>query len=114
MRGLGSGGGRPIAIAYLVALIAFALPSSGYSQRRASTPSSCRLEPVGAGTVTTIVDGRSFLLDDGREVRLPGIEVPLPPLPGETGPRAEAGSAARGALASMLAGEAVELRAAAL
>jgi endonuclease YncB( thermonuclease family) len=60
--------------------------------------------------VQTVVDGRSFLLEDGREIRLPGIEVPLPPLPGETGARAEAGAAARAALEAMLAGQPVELR----
>jgi endonuclease YncB( thermonuclease family) len=93
-------------------LIALAPASNGYGQRRALPGNSCRLEAVGAGKISAIVDGRSFLLDDGREVRLPGIDVPLPPVAGETGPRAEAGNAAREALASMVAGEVVELRAA--
>jgi endonuclease YncB( thermonuclease family) len=70
------------------------------------------LEAVGAGKVGAVIDGRSFLLDDGREVRLPGIEVPLLPFADEAGPRADAGNAARDALASMISGAAVELRAA--
>jgi endonuclease YncB( thermonuclease family) len=71
---------------------------------------ACRLEPAGSGKVANVLDGRSFLLDDGREIRLAGIEVPLPPLPGEVGPRAEAWSSARAALAAIIAGQSVELR----
>ena len=41
--------------------------------------------------------------------RLAGIEVPLPPAPGETGARAKAGLAARTALESILAGQDVEV-----
>src|SRR6516225_714673 len=92
--------------------IALAAASVGFGQRRALPANSCQLEAVGAGKVSAVIDGRSFLLDDGREVRLPGIEVPLLPLADEAGPRADAGNAARGALASMIAGAAVELRAA--
>ncbi len=68
------------------------------------------MEPAGTGKVIAVADGRSFLLDDGREIRLPAIEVPLPPQPGETGTRANAGKAARAALTALLAGETVELR----
>src|SRR5207245_109396 len=39
-----------------------------------------------------------------------GIEVPLPPAAGESGPRAEAALAARAALESTLASQSVELR----
>ena len=62
------------------------------------------------GKVRAVTDGRNFILDDGREIRLAGIEVPLPPAVGETGARAAAGLAARAALESMLAGQDVELR----
>jgi endonuclease YncB( thermonuclease family) len=59
----------------------------------------------------TITDGRSFVLDDGREIRLASIEVPLLPGPGESGAQADAALAARAALASMLGGDrTVELR----
>ena len=34
----------------------------------------CAFEPQGEGRVAAVVDGRSFRLDDGREVRLAGIE----------------------------------------
>ena len=71
---------------------------------------ACRFEIAGTGSVRTIIDGRSFILEDGREIRLAGIEVPLAPASGESGPRAEAGLAARAALESMLARQSVELR----
>ena len=72
--------------------------------------SACRFEAAGTGNVRAITDGRSFTLEDGREIRLAGIEVPLPPAAGESGPRAEAAFAARAALESMLASQSVELR----
>jgi endonuclease YncB( thermonuclease family) len=72
--------------------------------------SECHLEVLGSGNVQAVVDGRSFLLEDGREVRLPGIEVPLPPLVGEAGAPVEPGTAARAALQAMLAGQTVEFR----
>ena len=78
------------------------------AESRPST--SCRSEPGGTGKVRAITDGRSFTLDDGREVRLAGIEVPLLPGPGEAGTRAKAGLAARAALESIVAGQNVELR----
>jgi endonuclease YncB( thermonuclease family) len=34
----------------------------------------CVLEPQGEGRVATVLDGRSLRLDDGREIRLAGIE----------------------------------------
>ena len=34
----------------------------------------CAFEPQGEGRVTDVIDARSFRLDDGREVRLIGIE----------------------------------------
>ena len=70
--------------------------------------SACRFEVAGTGNVRAIIDGRSFTLEDGREIRLAGIEVP--PASGESGPRAEAALAARAALESMLATQSVELR----
>jgi len=69
--------------------------------------SRCGAEVMPAGRVDRVIDGRSFVLDDGREIRLASLEVP---------PATEAfpaGAAARAALASLLAGEAVTLRSAA-
>src|SRR5215510_13843918 len=71
---------------------------------------ACRFEVAGTGKVRAITDGRSFILDDGREIRLAAIEVPLAPAVGESGPQSEAGLAARAALESMLASQNVELR----
>ena len=86
-------------------------PAAGaLAQVRPPPGAGCRLEFLGMGKVSAILDGRSFLLDDGREIRLPGIDVPLPPHPGEAGARAQAGGAARAALEAILAGESVELR----
>ena len=45
--------------------------------------SACRLEPLGSGMVVSVVDGRSFLLDDGREVRLAGLQIPALARPGD-------------------------------
>jgi endonuclease YncB( thermonuclease family) len=93
----------------------------------------CGGEEIGRGGVGRVVDGRSFVLDDGREVRLAGIETPLPSAP-DTGVKdvrvkhtgieaagvkvtgvkatgmAGGGVAARDALAALLTGAPVILR----
>src|SRR5262245_6021994 len=69
--------------------------------------SRCDAEIMSSGRVARVVDGRSFVLDDGREIRLAALEVPPAT---ETSP---AGRAAREALAAMLARETVDLRGAA-
>ena len=71
---------------------------------------ACRLEQIGAGKVGEIVDGRTFRLDDGREVRLAAIEAPAIPRDGESDSRAAAGIAAKTALHTLLVGQSVELR----
>ena len=38
----------------------------------------CAFEPQGEGRVAAVIDGRTFRLDDGREVRLVGIEPAVP------------------------------------
>ena len=43
-------------------------------RRTAPTPPIALLEPQGEGRVAAVVDGRSLRLDDGREIRLAGIE----------------------------------------
>jgi endonuclease YncB( thermonuclease family) len=66
-----------------VVLGGLAVVTSAWAQEpksRGATPlSPCRIETFANGTVKTVVDGRTFVLADGREVRLTGIEVP--PLP---------------------------------
>jgi len=37
---------------------------------------SCNFEAQGEGRVAAVIDARSFRLDDGREIKLAGIEVP--------------------------------------
>jgi endonuclease YncB( thermonuclease family) len=75
-----------------------------------SAPVACRFEAAGGGKVASILDGRSFALHDGREVRLAGIEVPSGLGSGDTGAQAEAVTAAKAALQALLAGQTVELR----
>jgi endonuclease YncB( thermonuclease family) len=61
----------------------------------------CAFEPQGEGRVTAVIDARSFRLEDGREVRLAGIEPPTAEKPTADPTRA---------LALMLAGHEVRLR----
>jgi len=62
---------------------------------------ACRFELLGTGKVIRIVDGRSVTLEDGREVRISGIEAPaLGDLPIAAG---------KAALEAMLLGQVVEL-----
>jgi endonuclease YncB( thermonuclease family) len=69
----------------------------------------CRFKLVGNGVVSAVTDGRTFVLGDGREVRLDAIEIPLLPS-SEQDPRAEAGQSARNALANLLIDRKIELR----
>jgi hypothetical protein len=61
----------------------------------------CAFEPQGEGRVAGIIDARSFRLQDGREVRLAGIEPVSPAKPAPSHVQA---------LATMLAGRDVILR----
>lgn len=68
---------------------------------------ACGGAEIARGTVGRINDGRTFLLDDGREVWLAGLEVPR----FMTGSGAAAGSiAARDALDALAGGDTVVLR----
>jgi endonuclease YncB( thermonuclease family) len=82
--------------------MAIVLPTAP-ARTESGTLTACRFEAAGTAKVRAVTDGRSFILEDGREIRLAGIEVPLPPAPGESGPKAEAGLAARAALESIFA-----------
>jgi endonuclease YncB( thermonuclease family) len=70
---------------------------------------ACGGEVFARGAASRVIDGRTFVLNDGREVRLAAIEVPALSLPQEPG-AAVAGAAARDALANLLAGTEVVLR----
>ena len=69
---------------------------------------ACGGDEIARGSASRILDGRTFLLDDGREVRLAAIEVP--PLPPPNEPDAATGGMAKDALAGLLAGVEVVLR----
>src|SRR5580700_8261725 len=64
----------------------------------------CGGDVIAHGVVKHVIDGRSFKLDDGREVRLAAIEVP----PFETG--AAPAAAARAALDALIGGDDIVLR----
>ncbi len=70
---------------------------------------ACGGEIFARGTASRVIDGRTFVLNDGREARLAAIEIPALPLPQDPG-AAVAGAPARDALASLLAGTEVVLR----
>jgi endonuclease YncB( thermonuclease family) len=70
-------GGLRLAPAFLALL---ALTPAAAAPR--TTPAAnCDLETVASGTVASVTDGRTFVLDDGREVRLPAVEIPALPAP---------------------------------
>lgn len=77
-------------------------PSLAAAQDRADCAPDGASGPV---TVSAISDGRSLTLADGREIRLAGIEVPLPARAGQPGP-AEA-IEARAALERLVSGQGV-------
>jgi endonuclease YncB( thermonuclease family) len=68
----------------------------------------CGGETIGQGMAERVVDGRTFLLDDGREIRLAGIEVPALAEPQEKN-LAPGGNEAKDALAAQLAGAHITL-----
>jgi endonuclease YncB( thermonuclease family) len=70
-------------------------------EQRRAVP--CGGEMLARGTVSRVIDGRTFVLDDERKVRLAAIEVPPLSSPQEPG-TAPGGTAARDALAALLAG----------
>jgi|307.fasta_scaffold33477_2 endonuclease YncB( thermonuclease family) len=68
----------------------------------------CGGDEIARGTVGRILDGRTFMLEDGREVRLAAIEVA--PLAGPQDRADPAGRAAAAALGALAAGDQVVLR----
>jgi endonuclease YncB( thermonuclease family) len=68
----------------------------------------CGGDEIARGTVAKILDGRTFVLEDGREVRLAAIEVA--PAPGPQDRADPAGRAAAAALGALAAGDQVVLR----
>src|SRR4051794_11082040 len=65
---------------------------------------ACRFELLGVGKVIRVVDGRSVVLEDGREVRLSGIEAPQ-----VSAAEGRSSAAGKAALETILLGQLVEL-----
>jgi endonuclease YncB( thermonuclease family) len=95
-----SGWGRVLAAAFVAELAAVCGAFSAAAQERQQTAFSCGGETIARGNAGRFIDGRTFVLDDGREVRLAAIEVPPLPLPQESG-AAPGGAAAKDALVSL-------------
>jgi endonuclease YncB( thermonuclease family) len=92
-------------------LVAMGVAATGARAQTSPNPATgCKLETLGTGTVRRVIDGRGFQLEDGQHIRLAVIEVPPLPLPGETGPQAKAGLAAKATLEALLVGRAVTLQ----
>jgi endonuclease YncB( thermonuclease family) len=83
--------------------------SAAIAQERQEPAPACGASEIARGTVSRILDGRTFVLGDGREVRLAAVEVPPLPLPDETG-AAPGAAAAKAALEALAGGDAVVLR----
>jgi endonuclease YncB( thermonuclease family) len=98
--------------AAVIAGVVFAAGSGALdaaAQQQPELTIACGSEVIGRGAVRTVTDGRNFVLDDGREVRLAAIEVPPLPLPAEsTAP--PGGATARDGLAALLAGTEIVLK----
>src|SRR6476646_5791737 len=90
------GGWAPIIAAGLMA-------GAAWDARAEPAASHCGAEAITPGQVADIADGRSFRLDDKREIRLAAVEVPSDDA---------SAPAARAALAGLLAGQTVILRSA--
>lgn len=83
---------------------------SAAAQERPRPAIACGGEVFARGMPKQIIDGRTFLLADGREIRLAAIEVPPLRPPPEQADAASAGAAAKNALAIALGDSEVELR----
>jgi endonuclease YncB( thermonuclease family) len=67
----------------------------------AQGPRDCSGKDEASGEVARVIDGRSFLLADGREVRLAAIETPLPVPGDEDEDRMDAALASKAALEAL-------------
>jgi endonuclease YncB( thermonuclease family) len=97
-------------VSYSTALLVITCTCSlARAQEQQKPAPPCGTEEIARGTVSRIIDGRSFVLADGREVRLAAIEVPLLPLPEESS-ATPGGAAAKDALDALVGGDEVVLR----
>jgi endonuclease YncB( thermonuclease family) len=98
-RWLSAGGGWTSPIFLAMTLISSHLAFAETAATRAE--SACRPATFASGIASRIVDGRTFVLQDGREVRLAGIEIPA---------EVAAAAQARRQLEALLADKAVVLK----
>jgi endonuclease YncB( thermonuclease family) len=82
------------------------------AQEKPAHAPPCGGEAIARGAAGRVVDGRTFALEDGREVRLAAVEVPpLAAMPeARESEAAPGGAAARDALAALLGGADIVLR----
>lgn len=83
-------------------IVAVLISSAAPAARADDALFRCGTDATSEGRVVQVTDGRSFVLDDGREIRLAAIEVP----PGADA----AGQAAQAALTALIAGRTLALR----
>jgi endonuclease YncB( thermonuclease family) len=93
-----------LAAALAVKLAALCGCSGAIAQEQPNTRPICGGDVIARGVAKHVIDGRTFTLDDGREVRLAAIEVP----PLETG--AAPAAAAKAALDALIGGDDIVLR----
>lgn len=93
-----------LAAALAVKLAALGGCSGAIAQEQPSVAPICGSDVIARGVAKRIIDGRTFTLEDGSEIRLAAIEVP----PLETG--AAPGAAAKAALDALIGGDDVVLR----
>ena len=93
-----------LAAALAVKLAAVCGCSGAIAQEQPGSAPICGGDVIARGVAKHVIDGRTFALDDGREVRLAAIEVP----PFETG--AAPAAAARAALDALIGGDDIVLR----
>ena len=86
---------------------AIAAPAAALAET-ATAP--CRGEPIATATVARVLDGATFILDDGREVRLGGIDAPPFGDAEAASADAKAGAEAKAKLESLVAGGPVVLK----
>jgi endonuclease YncB( thermonuclease family) len=85
--------------------------SCAAAQDGAAAAFPCGGEVIAQATVSGIIDGRTLLLNDGREVRLAAIEVPPIPMAGDPAEvSGRIGKAAKAALDALAGGDQVSLR----
>jgi endonuclease YncB( thermonuclease family) len=93
--------------ARLLAKIGLTLVMAGAVLPTAAEETACRHERIDGGHVQAVIDGRTFVLTDGREIRLAGIEVPR--AMDAAGPRGSGAEAAKSQLEALIRGEDIVL-----